>query len=366
MPGAECLHLMNAPQMGGPAVTSHPIMATQTTLRRRARRPKRDEYDTPLKEAVHHFIHRLLEFYFNSAFEEIDWSVPPEFLETELRQIAPSSRSGQRRADQLAKVRLNSGEYDFVLVHVELEGDPKPDFDERLYIYNYRGYDLFRRPVASFAVLADTPKDRKFGTFSYTTLGTTPGLIYSVASMVEYKDSLDELERSDNPFALITLAHLQTLATRRKPESRLEWKARITERLYERGMSEEENRVTFRVIDWMMRLPEPQDRKFQTCLREIEARFKMPYVISAVRLAKKDGLEEGRQEGRQKGRQEGRQEGRLEERREMILTLLREKFGAVPASIGDQVAAIPDLDRLLALVQAALRLNSVEEFERQL
>ena len=64
--------------------------------------------------------------------------------------------------------------------------------------------------------------------------------------MVEYKDRLDELERSDNPFARITLAHLQTLATRRKPESRLEWKARITERLYEKGINNEEIRVAFR------------------------------------------------------------------------------------------------------------------------
>ena len=333
-------------------------MATQTTPRRSTRTPKPDAYDNPLKEAIQHLLHRLLEWYFNAAYLEIDWSDPPEFLETELRQIAPSAQSGQRRADKLAKVRLKSGEHEFVLIHVELESNPEPDFDERMYVYNYRGYDLFRKPVASFAVLATSPRDWRPGTFSYGVLGTTVTLTYSAAKMVEYQDRLEELENSDNPFALITLAQLQTRATRRKPESRLEWKARITEKLYERGMSREEIQVAFRVIDWMMRLPEALDRSFQERVEEIEARYRMPYVTSVERLARKDG--------RQEGRQEGQQEGRLQERREMALTLLREKFGEVPASVAERITAIRDLDRLLSLFQAAVRLSSLQEFERQL
>jgi hypothetical protein len=327
-----------------------PTMLTQTRSRRRTRPPERDQYDNPLKEAIQHLLHRLLEWYFISAFQEIDWSVPPEFLETELRQIAPSSESGQRRADKLAKVRLKSGEYEFVLIHVELEGDPEPDFDERMYVYNYRSYDLFRKPVASFAVLADAVKSRKAGTFTYSILGTTVALGYSVAKMVEYQDRLEELEKSDNPFALITLAQLQTQATRRKPESRLEWKARITERLYERGMNREEIQVTFRVIDWMMQLPGALDRSFQERVEQIEARYKMPYVTSIERIARKDGL----------------QEGRLQERREMVLTLLREKFSNLPASLLERMAAVSDMERLMALFQAAVRASSMEEFEHQL
>ena len=325
-------------------------MANQITPNPIHPAPERDDYDNPLKEALQHLLHRLLEWYFHTAFLDIDWSVPPEFLETELRQITPSSSSGLRRADKLAKVRLKSGQYEFVLVHAELEGDPSPDFDERMYVYNYRSYDLFRKPVASFAVLADAPKNWTPGTFAYSMLGTTVTLNYSAASMVEYRDRLEELESSDNPFALITLAELQTRATRQSPESRLEWKARITERLYERGMGSEEIRVTFQVIDWMMRLPEELDRSFQRRVEQIESRYKMPYVTSIERLARKDGRVEGRVEGQQ----------------EMLLTLLREKFVDVPASLAEQIAAISDVNRLHALFRAAVRLGSLKEFERQL
>ena len=68
--------------------------------------------------------------------------IPPGFLETELRQIAPSSQSGQRRADKLAKVCLKSREYEFVLIHVELESNPEPDFDEQMCLYNHRRCDI--------------------------------------------------------------------------------------------------------------------------------------------------------------------------------------------------------------------------------
>jgi hypothetical protein len=115
-------------------------------------------------------------------------------------------------------------------------------------------------------------------------------------------------------------------------------------------MNREEIQVTFRVIDWMMQLPGALDRSFQERVEQIEARYKMPYVTSIERIARKDGL----------------QEGRLQERREMVLTLLREKFSNLPASLLERMAAVSDMERLMALFQAAVRASSMDEFEHQL
>jgi hypothetical protein len=43
----------------------------------------------------------------------------------------------------------------WVYIHVEVQGQRDANFPERLFTYNYRLYDRYRRPVASLAVLAD-------------------------------------------------------------------------------------------------------------------------------------------------------------------------------------------------------------------
>ena len=51
----------------------------------------------------------------------------------------------------------------------------------------------------------------------------------------DYQTHWAELEVSDNPFATAVMAHLQTRATRRDPEDRLQWKLRLVRRMYEHG-----------------------------------------------------------------------------------------------------------------------------------
>ena len=48
------------------------------------------------------------------------------------------------------------------------------------------------------------------------------------------------MEQSRNPFARFVLAHLKTVATRSDYESRLAWKLRIIQGLYDMGVSEAE------------------------------------------------------------------------------------------------------------------------------
>lgn len=66
---------------------------------------------------------------------------------------------GKRIADKLAQVWLNSGENLWVLVHIEIQNQPKPDFAKRMYTYNYRIFDRYDRQVASLAVLSDEQAD---------------------------------------------------------------------------------------------------------------------------------------------------------------------------------------------------------------
>ena len=61
---------------------------------------------------------------------------------------------------------------------VEVQGQPQAGFAERMYVYNYRLYDVHRRHVASLAVLADEQAGWRPNQFSYELWGCQAGLVF--------------------------------------------------------------------------------------------------------------------------------------------------------------------------------------------
>ena len=88
------------------------------------------------------------------------------------------------------------------------------------------------------------------------------GISFPVAKVVDYADRLNELEASDNPFAIVVMAHLKTRDTHNDEESRKRWKLYIVRRLYERAYRREDVINLFHFIDWLMRLPEEMEESF--------------------------------------------------------------------------------------------------------
>ncbi len=62
---------------------------------------------------------------------------------------------------------------------------------------------------------------------------------------------------------MLIAAHLETQATRGKPESRLRAKWRLTQNLYNRGFTPKDVRQLYRFIDWIMVLPDELEVAFQ-------------------------------------------------------------------------------------------------------
>jgi len=97
---------------------------------------KTDDYDSPWKEALSVYFQPFLAMFYPEAHAEIDWSRGYESLEQELRQTVHKAELGQRRVDHLAKVWLNNGRQQWVLVHVEVQTSKEHDFARRMYTYN--------------------------------------------------------------------------------------------------------------------------------------------------------------------------------------------------------------------------------------
>jgi hypothetical protein len=87
-----------------------------------------------------------------------------------------------------------------------------------------------------------------------------------VIKLLEYRDRWDELEASDNPFATMVMAHLQTQATRHRHDERRQCKLHLMRRLYERGYQPDDIYQLFRFIDWLMWLPDGVKDQFEADL----------------------------------------------------------------------------------------------------
>lgn len=83
------------------------------------------EYDTPWKEALEHYFPEFMAFFFPAAHTDIDWNQGYEFLDKELQQITRDAELGWRLVDKLVRVYGKDGEEDLVMVHIEVQGQPR-------------------------------------------------------------------------------------------------------------------------------------------------------------------------------------------------------------------------------------------------
>ncbi|MEO5332693.1 MAG: hypothetical protein H7839_11775 [Magnetococcus sp. YQC-5] len=95
-----------------------------------------------------------------------------------------------------------------MLIHVEIQGNRDPNFEERMFTCQYRAFDLYKRPVVSLAILADEEGTWRPSAFDYQKWGSKVSFQFNAIKLLDYLSRLDLLESSANPFAIVTLVHL--------------------------------------------------------------------------------------------------------------------------------------------------------------
>jgi hypothetical protein len=311
------------------------------------------DFDSPWKDALELFFPAFLAFFFPRVHAKVDWSRGYEALDKELQQIAREAEVGRRYADKLFKVWLEDGQETWVLIHVEVQSQRDEEFTERMFVYHYRLYDRHRRPVVSLAVLADEHLTWRPNSFGYSLCGCTIGLEFPVVKLLDYCADLEALETGSNPFAPLVLAHLKTMETRHDAPARQGWKSQVIRGLYERGYSGDQVRQLFRLIDWLMDLPEDLERQLYEELSRLEEEKLMPYVTHIERIA----LKKGEAKGEAKGKAEGKAE--------TLLRIVERRFATkVPPDLDAAIRGTTDLARLDRWVDLAFEVSSLEEFRR--
>ena len=303
------------------------------------------DYDSPWKEMLDAYFPDFMAFFFPEAYNDIDWTRGYESLDTELQQVVRDAALGTRLADKLMKVWRRDGIEQMVLLHTEIQGDRDTDFPKRMYVYNYRLFDRYDRPVVSLAVLGDSSARWRPTRYEYHLWGCRVGIAFLVVKLRDYRERWAELEASDNPFATVVMAHLQNRATRRDPEGWLQGKLLLVRRLYERGYARQDILELFRFIDWVLTLPLGLERRFQVELTQFEAERQMPYITSIERMGREQGLQQGLQQGEVL----------------MLKRLLTRRFGPLPIWVEQRLAQASqqDLDAWADRVLEAQQLGEV-------
>ncbi len=173
----------------------------------------------------------------------------------------------------------------------------------------------------------------------------------------EYVTQIDELLTSDNPFAMVTAAHLLTQRTRRHPKARYRWKQKVVRSLYAKGWDKQAILDLFAIIDWMMHLPRDLVKQFQLELTAYEEEKHMRYVTSVEQLAKEEGMLAGEIKGKREGMLAGEKKGKAAS----LERLLEFKFGECPSWAKDKLyrAEEEQLDGWLERILGAKDVDSI-------
>jgi flagellar biosynthesis/type III secretory pathway protein FliH len=273
----------------------------------------RNNYYSHWKNIMEIYFADFMNYFFPKSSAAIDWTVVPEFLNTELSKILSRTRDKRLYADKLAKVHRKNGTMGILFIHIEIQASPDPNFAYRMLQYNTRIRERFvsenRFAVTSLAVLADDNPNWRPSSYVQQTEDTKLQFEFATVKLLDMEIGNEELlQKGKNPFVWIVRAHLDSLATRKSDSHRFQRKKEIVRLLYQSGFTKDVVREVLVFFEWILHLPEEYSEPFELYLEELESNMGREFLPSWERRAMQQGRQEGRQEGREEGRQEVREE----------------------------------------------------------
>ncbi len=253
--------------------------------------------DSAWKGIIEDLFEDFIAYFFPLVHRDIDFGRGIEFLNIELRKFHRRNDVGKRFADVLAKVYLRGGGSTSFLIHIEVQNTRDDNLPERMFVYNYRAFDRFRRKgrnVVSLAVLTDEDKNwrpdvytRKPGKWGYELRMKFP-----MAKLLDFYDFYGP-EQCDNPIALVVFAHLMCYKIKgAKDELYYHLKYFLFRICFSYGFKEFQVEPLLRFIDFLIEVPVEFERKLCEDIEKFKEEFNMPYITSFERIGREDGKKE--------------------------------------------------------------------------
>lgn len=312
----------------------------------------RTYFDEAWKKIIERFFPQFLLFFVPKLYEDVDFSQPFTFLDKEMQQLSKKGMKRSKFVDKLVKIYLKDGSEQWLLVHIEVQGDEDENFSLRMFRYFYRIFDRYGKPIVSMAIVTGPANWKPSRKYELKFYNSGVEFQYLMSTLMDYER--DKLLTDDNPMAIVVLAAQDSERLRRRYRARYDVKWHLIRMLYQRNYTRLEILDLFDFIDWVLQLSDKDEERLCEEINKLEEANQMPYITSVERI------------GIQKGLKQGLQQGALGESQKLIIETLDERFGAVPSFISDAILQIRDHNQLRALHRRAIRSTSIEEFRQKL
>ena len=268
----------------------------------------RRKNDILLKSAFEEAFPDLLRFFFPQTDTLFDISRGFEFMDKELSELFPEleKQGGSRFVDMLVKTWLLDGTEEWVLVHLEIQGDDMRGFSHRMFQYWYRIYDRYGVDIVALAVFTGGKNQVKPTTYHRSFLGTEITYTYNAYHILDHSEA--QLLAMDNPFAFIVLAAQKALLSGKIPESELgEQRLTIARALIQSQRYDgEQIRRFLYFLKTFVYIDDPDiNRNFDKQIDLLTGNQNAMGIIETIKmLTREEGLEEGLEKGLEKGVQQ--------------------------------------------------------------
>lgn len=215
--------------------------------------------DQVWKSAIENYFEEFMQFFAPDISQNIDFSKGYVNLDKELAKITPKSEQRHRRCDELLKVTMKSGEEEYVLVHIEVQGYEDKEFAKRMYQYMYRIYDKYNKKIYPLAIYTHDIKSNQPDRYEEKFYGME--LTYKFPTYRTMEQDEIELGSDTNPFATVVLAVLYALKTKTDEEQRFKFKQKLSRLLFEKGWDRKRIIELFYYIDNIITLNDEEKNK---------------------------------------------------------------------------------------------------------
>jgi hypothetical protein len=298
-------------------------------------------YDQLLKDLLRTFFAEFLQRFFPESAAHLELG-RITFLEQE---AAIDLGQGRRRTlDLVAEVGTREGPPELVLVHVELQARPEPDFPERMFEY----YALLRRrhriPVLPIAVYVTGGRGtRRWERYREEVFGDVIVNFHFRRLRLRAFKAIEVVGEGDP----LTCA-LAALMDRRGADLAT-MKARGLQGIAQWGLDEARQWLLVNFLETYLPLKVEEDQRYRRLLAEEE------YDLARqVEMTWGDRL-------REQGRQEGQVLGLLRAKRDDLLTVLRARFEPVPEELVSRIESIETVARLDSLLVRAVQATTLDD-----
>ncbi|MGB0861602.1 MAG: hypothetical protein ACPG19_11160 [Saprospiraceae bacterium] len=250
------------------------------------------------KSIIEDFFEDFLHFFYSEFVEDVDFAKPFEFLDKELQTLQPEADSQHRRADLLVKVYLLNGEEKWILVHIEVQGYEDVNFPLRMFIYNYRSFDKFNKPISAIAILTDDKVNYRPTFYEQKTWRTTMRYDFDTYKVLDYPVS--HFDTIDNPFSVVMKTVRLSIKNKsiKTDEDLLSLKLSLFKNMLGKGYSKQVIRkMTNFIKHYILFKDKSLYRKFDNSIEELSQNNPPMGILELVqREAVKEAKEEGKEE----------------------------------------------------------------------